>query len=71
LIKKLSIFFPFFIASTIHFGFRDLEAAKEVLGSLRDAGVRIALDDFGAPDIPAFITCGVSRSTKSRSTAAS
>lgn len=26
---------------------RDLEAAKEVLGGLRDAGVRIALDDFG------------------------
>jgi diguanylate cyclase (GGDEF)-like protein len=26
---------------------RDLEAAKEVLGLLRDAGVRIALDDFG------------------------
>jgi len=26
---------------------RDIEAAKEVLGSLRDAGVRIALDDFG------------------------
>lgn len=26
---------------------RDLEAAKEVLGSLREAGVRIALDDFG------------------------
>jgi diguanylate cyclase (GGDEF)-like protein len=26
---------------------RDLETAKEVLGSLREAGVRIALDDFG------------------------
>jgi diguanylate cyclase (GGDEF)-like protein len=26
---------------------RDIEAAKEVLGSLRDAGVRIVLDDFG------------------------
>jgi diguanylate cyclase (GGDEF)-like protein len=26
---------------------RDLDAAKEALGSLRDAGVRIALDDFG------------------------
>ena len=26
---------------------RDLEAAKEVLGALREAGVRIALDDFG------------------------
>jgi EAL domain-containing protein (putative c-di-GMP-specific phosphodiesterase class I) len=26
---------------------RDIEAAKEVLGSLRDAGIRIALDDFG------------------------
>jgi EAL domain-containing protein (putative c-di-GMP-specific phosphodiesterase class I) len=26
---------------------RDIEAAREVLGSLRDAGVRIALDDFG------------------------
>jgi diguanylate cyclase (GGDEF)-like protein len=26
---------------------RDLDGAKEVLGALRDAGVRIALDDFG------------------------
>ena len=26
---------------------RDLEAAKEVLSSLREAGVRVALDDFG------------------------
>ena len=26
---------------------RDLEAARDVLSSLRDAGVRIALDDFG------------------------
>jgi EAL domain-containing protein (putative c-di-GMP-specific phosphodiesterase class I) len=26
---------------------RDLDAAKEVLGALREAGVRIALDDFG------------------------
>jgi len=26
---------------------QDLEAAQEVLGSLRDAGVRLALDDFG------------------------
>jgi diguanylate cyclase (GGDEF)-like protein len=26
---------------------RDLEAAQEVLSSLRDAGIRIALDDFG------------------------
>ncbi len=26
---------------------RDLEGAQQVLGALRDAGVRIALDDFG------------------------